>query len=93
MTQAENTETEAENLRAVETHLPASASDITFSEVSFSVEEIAQMAAMIACGGKGKTEIVQAMPGYSGRKHKVYAAGYDRLRAAIEVISRVHDDG
>ena len=45
------------------------------------------MAAMITCGGKGKTEIVQSMPGYSGRKHKAYAACYDRLRAAIDALA------
>jgi hypothetical protein len=59
--------------------------------VTFSIEEIARMAAMIACGGKGKTEIVQAMPGYSGRKHKAYAACYDRLRTALEALANNSD--
>jgi len=45
---------------------------------------------MIACGGKGKTEVVQAMPGYSGRKHKAYAACYDRVREAIELREDHH---
>jgi hypothetical protein len=49
------------------------------------------MAAMIVRGGKGKTEIVQAMPGYSGRKHKVYAACYDRLHAAIDALAGISD--
>ncbi len=83
---AEDAEMTEGNFRRAETDFRASASDVTLSEVPFSVEEIAQMAAMIACGGKGKTEVVQAMPGYSGRKHKAYAACYDRVYGAIELI-------
>jgi hypothetical protein len=41
---------------------------------------------MIARGGKGKTEVVQAMPRYSGRKHKAYVAFYEQLRVAIAAI-------
>jgi len=90
-TRREMPENDVENLRSAETRFPAAASDFTLSEGVFSLEEIAQMAAMIACGGKGKTEIVQAMPGYSGRKHKVYAACYDRVRAAVEMHSSSSD--
>jgi hypothetical protein len=87
VTSRETPETGAKDLRNPETGFLASASDFTISEVPFSIEEIAQMAALIACGGKGKTEIVQAMPGYSGRMHKAYAACYDRVREALQLIS------
>ena len=80
-------ENATENLRSAETSFPASAGDGTISEGIFSFEEIVLIAAMIARGGKGKTEIVQAMPGYSGRKHKVYSAYYDRVREAVELLS------
>jgi hypothetical protein len=80
-------ENDAENLQDLEMRFLASARDFILSEAPFSIEEIAQMAAMIARGGKGKTEIVQAMPGYSGRKHKAYAACYDRVREAVEMHS------
>jgi hypothetical protein len=80
-------ENDTENLQSREMRSPASARDVLLSEVPFSVEEIAQIAAMIARGGKGKTEIVQAMPGYSGRKHKAYAVCYDRVREAIDGVS------
>jgi hypothetical protein len=82
-TSREMPENVVENLQSVETHFPASAGDFTLSEGTFSLEEIAQIAAMIARGGKGKTEIVQAMPGYSGRKHRAYLGYYDRLLTAI----------
>jgi hypothetical protein len=85
-TSREIPENRAENLQSAETHFPTSAGDFTVSEGAFSLEEIAQIAAMIARGGKGKTEIVQAMPGYSGRKHKAYAACYDRVREAIDLL-------
>jgi hypothetical protein len=62
----------------------ASERDFTISGRAFSIEEIAQIAALIVRGGKGKTAIVQAMPRYSGRKRSAYAACYDRLRAAID---------
>jgi hypothetical protein len=81
---AENVETAAEHFPAPETGFQAVESGLTISDVTFSLEEIAQIAAMIARGGKGKTEVVQAMPGYSGRKHKAYAACYDQVRAAVD---------
>jgi hypothetical protein len=83
----EVTETEengTENFRRLEIPFPASEREFTISDGGFSVEEIAQIAAIIALGGKGKTEVVQAMPRYSGRKHKAYAAYYERLRSAID---------
>jgi energy-coupling factor transporter ATP-binding protein EcfA2 len=80
----ETLEKEVGNLHSLETDFQASEGDFTISDVAFSLEEIAQIAAMIASSGKGKTEVVQAMPGYSSRKHKAYAACYDRLRAAVD---------
>jgi len=91
VTSREMPENDAENLRSAETHFPASAGDFTVSEAAFSFEEIAQIAAMIARGGKGKTEIVQSMPGYSGRKYRAYAAYYDRVHEAIELLLQRHN--
>jgi hypothetical protein len=85
--EAEEVETPLENLPASKPAFHALESALAISDVPFSVEEIAQIAAMIARGGKGKTEVVQAMAGYSGRKHKAYGAYYDRVRAAIEMQS------
>jgi hypothetical protein len=79
----ETAENRLENFRRPEMRFTASESEFSISDGDFSVEEIAQIAAMIALGGKGKTEIVQAMPRYSGRKHKAYVVYYERVRAAI----------
>jgi hypothetical protein len=81
---AETEDNRTENFGRLETPFPASESDFIVSDGDFSVEEIAQIAAMIARADKGKTEVVQAMPRYSGRKHKAYAAYYEQLRAAID---------
>jgi len=51
---AETAENRTENFGGSETSFPASESGFTISEANFSVEEIAQIAAMIAVGGKGK---------------------------------------
>jgi hypothetical protein len=68
---------------ALETDFSALESDFTISNLSFSAVEIAQITALIV-RGNGKTEVVKAMPRYTGRKHSEYAAAYDQLRAAVE---------
>jgi hypothetical protein len=35
--------------------------------------------------GKGKTETVRAMPGYSGRKHSDYITVYETLYSAVRL--------
>lgn len=72
-----------ETFRAKETDFAAEESDPAISEVNFSPEQTAQIAARIA-RGETKTKVVQAMPGYSGSKYRAYAAYYERLRSAIE---------
>jgi hypothetical protein len=67
-----------------EPHFSAQESDVLVSDLPFSAEEIAQITAQIIAG-TGKTEIVKAMPRYSGRRHSTYAAFYDRIRAALAI--------
>jgi hypothetical protein len=75
----------AEISKGAETSFQAQESDFTVSDTTFSVEEIAQIAVLIAVGN-GKTETIKSMPRYSGRRHAAYAALYDRLRAACESL-------
>jgi len=69
---------------AAEPHFSAQESDVLVSTIAFSAEEIARITAQIS-GGTGKTEIVKAMPRYSGRRHGAYAALYDRIRASLTI--------
>ena len=68
----------------VETGSPARESHIPISDLPFSAGEIARITAQIS-GGTGKTEIVKAMPRYSGHRHGAYAALYDRIRASLAI--------
>lgn len=52
-----------------------------------SSEEIAHITLAIARGIHTKTSIVKSMPGYSSRRHKLYAALYDTLAQAIQASS------
>lgn len=72
------------NFPPPETDFPAAGSDFTISVTDFSATEIAEIAAKITHGGKGKSEIVTSMPRYSGRKHKAYSDLYDQLKAGVE---------
>lgn len=80
----ENGHDHPENFPEAEGSFQVSESNIPISVPDFSAEEIAQIGAAIALG-KGKTEILKSMRGYSGRKAKAYSAFYERLRQAIEV--------
>lgn len=73
----------AEKSPGVETSFRALESDFTISGETFSAVEIAQMAALIAEKGNGKTECVKAMPGYSGRQHARFAALYEHVKSII----------
>jgi hypothetical protein len=68
---------------ALETRFPAAERSFPVSDGDFSVEEIAQIAALITCGGQGKTAVVRAMRGHAGRKHKADAAYHEHLGSAI----------
>ena len=69
----------------VETNFPAEESDAPLSDPIFSVEETAKIAVLIA-SGKGKTEIITSMSGYTGRKHKLYSDHYERIKTAISDV-------
>jgi hypothetical protein len=86
----ENGEPPAEKSPALEMSFPASESSLPLSEPDFSAEEIAKIAASIALG-KGKTEILKEMPGYSGRNHKAYSLVYERLKKAVEEVTTVRE--
>lgn len=57
-------------------------SDFTFSPLNFSPAEIAKITAMVM-RGKGKTEVVKAMPRYSGKKHGQYVDYYEMIYNAV----------
>lgn len=80
---AEIRKSDAEISEGLETDFRASESDFTISDLPFSAPEIAHIATMIALGN-GKTEIVKAMPRYSGRRHPEYSAFYDQIVGVVE---------
>jgi hypothetical protein len=65
-----------------ETDFSASEWAETISALPFSVPDIARLGALLLAG-KRKTEIVQAMPGYSGRKHQQYSRYYTQLAHVV----------
>jgi hypothetical protein len=82
----------AENFPPTEARFSAEESETTVSELAFSAEEIARIAAFIA-GGKRKTEVLKLMPRYSGRKHSLYSAYYDRLNTAVHEVLQELEEG
>ena len=58
-------------------------SDFPFSPLKFSPIEIAKITAMIM-QGKGKTEVIKAMPRYSGKKHSQYVDYYEMIYRAVK---------
>jgi hypothetical protein len=52
------------------------------ASLEFTPEEIAAIGARIALGQR-KTEIVRRMPGYDTRRHREFAAYYDKLAATL----------
>jgi hypothetical protein len=74
-----------------ETDISALECSETISDLPFSVPDIARLGALLLAG-KRKTEIVQAMPGYSGRKHRIYCAYYATLVQVIGAHPAADDD-
>ncbi len=66
-----------------ETRFSASESDFTSSDFPFSSIEIAQIAVMIGAG-KSKTEVIKAMPRYSGRRHTEFSKWYEQIKDMTE---------
>jgi hypothetical protein len=74
-----------------ETDVSASEWAETISALPFSVPDIARLGALLLAG-KRKTEIVQAMPGYSGRKHQQYSRYYTQLAHVVGHASTFPDE-
>jgi hypothetical protein len=78
----------AEN-RRVEAESPGKALESAENDLG---EEISEVEKAMICGavqaGKGKTESLQALKGYSGRRHQLYSAAWDEARAALAVERR-----
>lgn len=81
---AGNFSTGPETFPPLETGFQALESVLPLSMNDFSSAEIAAISAQIAAG-KTQTEIVQAMPRYTGRRHKEYVSVYQQLREAALV--------
>jgi hypothetical protein len=80
-------ETDREYSEGSETHFQAQESDNALSLPVSAVAEIAQIAAAIA-RGKGKTEILKGLPGYSGRRHQYYSALYHEVHLALNASEK-----
>lgn len=78
---AENRRVESESLGKA---LESAENDL--GEALSEVEKAMIRGAVLA--GKGKTESLQALKGYSGRRHQLYSAAWDEARAALTAERR-----
>lgn len=75
--------------RSAELESPGKALERVENDLSETISEVEK--AMIrgaVQAGKGKTESLQALKGYSGRRHQLYSAAWDEARSALMVERR-----
>jgi len=79
----EAVETAPEISGPAESDFRASERDVPVSQDAPEIAEIALIAVGIAAG-KGKTEILTSLPGYSGRRYKELAARYEQVKTVLD---------